>query len=279
MKQSKKEKNNGEAPTLDDMLLDLDSRLDGLIEVVTKSKSNGRYIVGFKKGLFLSKVRIINTSLDDLNQLMKAYCDLLTDRTVGRELLDEILSLNLADQKNFELEVKKQYFKLHRIQIPSFPNFKIEKLIDSYEFPQDDVLLIDQILEKAKTFCSSVPGGKVNDYDFKQYFDESYQSLVMSEALEDELIDQFTVYASERDIAEIVFLHLLSKSLTGLSVSYSIEDLPEIDFRLMGLLTISNGMVSVNTERIKEIRGLYPGHDLDIQMVSSRGNNQGSLRE
>lgn len=252
--------------TLQDVLSRIDKGIDDLVVDATRENS-GRVVLGYNNLLYRQIVKLIRIHLEHLNSFVSAYIKLFPNTKVSDSLIGELMLLKLGSSAAIELEIKRRYMKSRNVEIPNFPRFRQESLIEIYDYPEDDQSDINAVVTAACDFFGSAPKSDAWTGEYSEYFSQELKKFMLMESQEKELLDHFTSYVSDDDFGELISLHMLSRALSDLSSIYSIEDLPELDFRMMPLLSVSRGRVSVNLDKVKEIRGgLKPGHDLEIEL-------------
>ena len=236
---------------INDLLNAFDSQLQEVILAISQS-FDSKMKIGYRKSEFNSALRHIYNKIKAINEVAEFYCVLLKGKSISSiDLFEELQSLPFENPSKVEAELKKTYMEWYKIAIPNFPNFNVNKLIESYDFPNEHQEMIDKIKSSIDRL------GEDLRFDYKTYFDDKSGLLVFTDSQEKALQEKYAVYASHEQVSEILSLHLLCVGLNSLRKDpYTFKSkLPEIDYRIMGKLLIAHD-IAVDTAKIEATIGL-----------------------
>lgn len=224
-------------------------------------KFSDKIKVGYNRNEFNGMETRLIKNIEAINELVDFYSTLLEGKEVSLQLFKELQNLPFESPTQIECELKKRYLQWNKITIPNFPNFKIDKLIEAYDFPIEDLVLIEKIVSISEEM------GKTLSFDYEKYYDNDAQELVLTDIYKDELLEQFAVYISLDQVSDILSLHLLCVALNNLKrAPYEFNSLPEIDFRLMSRITNDGNDIALDIDKVEY--EILPSLDSNIKIIS-----------
>lgn len=249
-------------PRIEEVLTSFSDGIEQLILKIQK-QFDGRIIKGYESFKFKSKKRSILQFVEAANPLLQNYCKLLYDRKPDMIMVDEIMSL-LLTPKQAEQQLKLKYLDCKEISIPNF-RYKKERLAEVYDYPEDDQLLINSIIEK----INFIQFAEAEEY--KRYFNNEASAFEFTDADEANLLEQYTLYMSLDDISQMISLHLFCEGLSNIKTDedYSFKSLPEIDHTIMRYIKIDTAKSRPIENGKLKIGGYETGISVDIDKFNN----------
>lgn len=215
--------------TLSDLLLQFDEELTSVIDKITESYSR-RLIKGYKLQLFHSGKNMIASGVSAGNKLVEDYCHLFKGKNPSKQTVEEVRSFIKCSANTEERvsELRRRYIHHYNI-VEKFPDVKLSKILEIYDFPQRDEKLIVKLCDTPRADLLSM-----------DYYNEKNTLFEFTDKHEAELLERCTVYATRHELVEILSLHLACIGLSNLKApDYSFKELPEIDHRLLKKVQIA----------------------------------------
>lgn len=234
-------------PTIEDIIDYFCERVEAAVLDVSKMVgSESKIKIGHHLLHFNSAKNALADNLNGCNQILKEYCTLLSGKELSINTFKELNKL-VDGAADGDIALRIAYLKHNKISIPSFPNFKMEKLVEAYDFPVD---VIDSIGEIQNLSSLLAPG------NYQEYFNEKTKEFELNNDQLQQLKDKYAVYMSSEQMAKILNLTLLCASLNATrEAPYVFTQLPEIDNSLIKFLSIDRSSakdLELNIQAIKD---------------------------
>lgn len=201
-------------------------------------KFKDKIVMGYRSQSYHSHKQILERYLEDLNELVEIYKELFADPTHPSDILNSIL--DAVGTEKIESKVRGMYLDSRQVKVPGVP-IKREKLIEVYDYPEEDENSIKNLVEKLEKISGYKKG-----YNWTEHLNEQTGKLELSAIQDSKLLEQYTVYATIEELSEIVSLHLLCAGLTNLKAKdYTFKDLPEIDHRILQKIKIDKDRLGI----------------------------------
>ena len=203
--------------------------IDGLLKEVA-DKFDGKIVKGYRSMSFQSQVASVKNGVAALNEVLPKYCTLMGLEHPSITIMEELFDLLRNSKERRIVELKVKYLKYRNISIPNVP-FKIEKLAEAYDFPEEHEQLCNEI-------ASIDPIKDTNKY--RAYFNQDKKMFVFTTEHEKDILEEHTVYVTTEEMSQAMCLEMLCQALNNLKRdnNYSFKELPEIDHRLISNLSI-----------------------------------------
>ena len=242
-----------------DILGHFDEQINSAIEKLSADYS-GVIAIGFNTAVFASKISLIKTGVETINQFHDIYLKFLKGKEAGLESIKEVISLKFTKTEALAYELKLRYIKWNNISIPNFQYIKPEKMVELVELPDEDAVLLNQCT-LLKDKLRLVDGNELLSY-------YNAGKLEFTKEHEEDLYKTCVVFADEHQVSEILHTHLTCVSLNALKKpGYSFKELPEIDHRLLSRIRIDDhgDYIAVDLKK-------FAGKDIEINFPNADDN-------
>ena len=245
MKQAKLENSN----MMSDMLNAFSSEVQEKISAMISELGGSNIILGYDYILFTSKKQLVEQNILHLNEMLNLYTKFLKGKIPNSDTWSEVLSLPLT-KGHFINELKKRYIDWNKVAITNFP-LKISKLIELFEFSTEEEGMLSDFLRLADGFDAAV-----SLKEYIKYFDTETGNLRFNEIHEAELLKKCTKYVNEKMLYDILSTQLFCVALNNLKTQdYSFNELPEVDVRIMSMISQDDSFGSSISVDLKNISG------------------------
>lgn len=229
-----------------------------------------KMLIGYDENGLDNRILTIKHEIEILNSIQQKYLLLFPQEKASVDLLDKVNQL-LPDARKvsneFEAKLKRLYLEANNISIPSFPNIRMDKLVELYEYPLEVEATIQAIVEEADRRNLQHAPGKWN-----YLYDKAKGELVLTQAHIDKERERFAIYITTEQVAEIINLHLFCVGLDNArGPGYSFKELPEIDYRIMSKIKVyPNGHLMIDVLRLEEYLKVN-SHRLPVVRFKNKG--------
>ena len=231
-----------------DLVNAFNSKLVKAIEEIADQFINtDKMFIGYNQMGFDQRICKIKDEIEILNSMLQNYQSLFPQEKASLELLDKVNKL--LQDSDIETTLKSRYLEANNISIPSFPNIRMDKLVELYAYPAEAEATIQAIVEEADRYNAHHLPGTLN-----YLFDNDKRELVLTQYHIDKERERFAIYINTEQVAEIINLHLFCIGLdNSRGPEYSFNDLPEIDYRIMSKIKVyPNGHLMIDVLKLEE---------------------------